>query len=341
MGFEMIKSKSGMSLAEVMIGIGIAAVVGMTGFSALQMSKNHAKSVSDFRGLNDVKVLLQQSFTNDRAIRNSIINNSTMTCLDNETACTPATRVFELYNSAKNVGDAIPVVEVRQGPGAGLDLEGKPCNTFPIGAVLYNPVVHRGCILKFVTTWTPICGADVARCKLPSYRLNARLTAAPGPEAARLTSKLNLGLFNVEIVRDSRGELAEAVCNSLANGVPGTGWNPITKTCALGMNQSCPAGQIFVGTNAQNQKICRTLNVMSCPRGTVVRSIAANGEVTCARGCYLNITCTMNPWTGANTCPGGVHWVPGQGIAGHPALAPFARYIPPPPPPDGADGDTY
>lgn len=319
-------NQNGFTLTEAIIGIGIFALIALTGTSVLQVTKSMSSKADTFRELFDLKSRLEQLMKHPRSHLNTILNEGSMQCLETRsTNCTVGTQPFNIWDSNPVPAAAQAVPEFIQPPSAGgtrgFTIKGEPCATFGVAG--------SNCILRYIIDWTPICGSDTTRCRAPSYRFNARLIASGTPPP-----NLNLDLFNVEIIKDAQGEQAQAVCQSLS-GV----YNAATRTCNVGINQPCPAGTLFVGLSATNTKNCLALSTLSCPRGTVIGGISSSGIMTCNPGCYLNVTCTINLWTGASSCPTNVVWVPGQGIGGaNPHLSAWAA-APPPPPPPPPDGD--
>lgn len=306
-----------------MIAGSVAGVIILGSASIIQVLKTTEVKAENFSGLSSIKSQLEFYFNNPKAVSNTVSVNATMGCLNSLTEdCnqSPDGRPFDLFDSSQILTDAKKVPAFDQAPNMGFALNGVPCSDFGVAG--------SKCVLRYETKWVALCGNDTSRCRAPSYRLIGKLiTSDP-------TAKLNLSLYNVEVVRSASGEQAEQVCTAFGGVFS-------DNKCAVGISESCPNPQdLFIGVDSNNRKICRGIARRVCPLGTVIRSMASNGDVVCQPGCYLNVTCTFNMWTGVSDCPTDVAWVSGQGIVGtNPNLSPVSftplpAPTPPPPPPE-------
>ena len=315
-----MRNRDGFSLVEMLIAGSVAGVLMLGSASIMQMLKTTESKIESFRGLSNIRSQLEFHFNDPRAVANSIAVNATMACLSTlseNCVYDPDGRPFELFDSSQNSASANKVPAFDQAPNIGFKVDGSSCNDFGTAG--------SKCVLRYETKWIALCGNDTSRCRAPSYRLVGKLlTADPA-------LNINLKLYDVEIVRSASGEQAADVCT-------GFGGTFSDGKCAVLLSKTCPNPKdLFIGVDSDNKKICRGVIRQTCPRGTVIRSISTDGNVVCQPGCYLNVTCTFNMWTGVSDCPTDVGWVSGQGIVGtNPNLDPNSAVPPAPPAPPPA-----
>ena len=318
MGAEMcLSSRNGFSLFEMMIAGSVAGVLMLGSASILQMLSSTNSKIENFRGLSNLRAQLEFHFNDPKAVANTISVNATMACLGNlneDCINGPDGRPFEIFDSSQNLSDAKKVPAFDQAPNMGFTSDGTSCSDFGTAG--------SKCILRYETKWVALCGNDTSRCRAPSYRLIGNLiTSDP-------SAKINLNLYNVEVVRSASGEQAEQTCRAF-------GGTFSDNSCAVLLSENCPSGELFIGVGSNNKKSCRGISLRTCPLGTVIKSISSSGDVVCQPGCYLlNVTCTFNMWTGVSDCPTDVRWVSGEGIRGdNPNLVATSWTRPPPPAP--------
>ncbi len=315
-------NQDGFTLTEVVVGLGLFAVVSLIGFQMLSMYSSFERDINTKTGLVEIKNRLNYYLNQERSLINMINNNASMGCIKDNTSCAGQGGVVDVFNN--DPGAPAPVLGFQPSVATeGLTATGTICNTFP----------SANCGLKYNIVWAPRCGTDAIRCL--GYSINYVILANLVRDAAYVGPVLDIDSFRISIARNSAGEMAQEICTTF-NGT----FNAGNRTCSMGITEQCPPGQFFVGLNADNSKLCVGIPNIKCPLGSVVYRIDADGNMYCRSGCYIlpGFQCTANMWTGAGNCPGNVQWSPGNGIVAigpTPGfnLSPDAVAPPPPPPP--------
>lgn len=289
------RNEKGFTLIEGMLATAALAVLGFAGYHMFsdiqgQMMNNNVTS-----GVISARATVMQA-VNSSFSWNQIVNANlpALQCVKDRTACTNG----QLVKIKVVDGTGTIVYSDPNDPAVGFDALGRVCHTFP----------SLACPIRFNVSWTPVCSGN---CINVQEKVTATLVVQSNPAGSSandpLKNLLNTGTYSFNTFRGiGFGGLAD-LCQSLQ----GT-WDDATTTCRLPLRGPCPAGQVVVGIDGQNnQKICRALwfNAVNspdgrigygqCALGQVLRGFSAQGVPDCAmidqNNCNNTLTCLQHP----------------------------------------------
>lgn len=216
-----------------------------------------------------------------------IVNaNADMNCLKTRTDCSAkknaAWKISVISSDAQVLTDP-------SNPSQGFTMDGRVCTGFDPG------VGNPQCPFRFEVTWEPICQAGL--CANPQNRL-VGILIYNNPAKKNDFDVNRLGFTVFSTLQDST---IDASCATL-NG----SYDSINGTCVLPLAGFCPKGQIVVGIDDNNNKICKPLYNQMCPPGTrlAIDGTTATGTLICKNIAYCPPKTFFRTWR---------PWVPGWG----------------------------
>lgn len=257
-----LKDQKGMTLLGVLmsaaiIGIGVFAVVG--GINSLVKAKSSISSeinLSQFRGS------LISALGTSEGFAQTLAKNPSMICVRNLQDC----------SAYKTVDTPIAVWSVSgarltdpTSASYGFNSSGDPCSTFD--AVNGNDQ----CPYRFEVTWRPVCPLAGGPCINPQNQFKGELKFS-----SQKMITPNLKKFSFRFFPAKMDSTLEQQCLAI-NG----SFDPASRTCRAPMEGLCPAGQIVVRLDSNNNKYCAPLFYGICPKGFSISYIDASGGLTC------------------------------------------------------------
>lgn len=147
---------------------------------------------------------------------------------------------------------------------SGNDLTGAVCNS-------YNPSKSDGnCVFRFDVTWKALCNPNPCAYPQVQVTINAHYSPTDTNQQINRTFTFLRG--------EAQANDFQSICQSL-----GGAYNASTNSCQSPWQTTCPnPGHVVIGIDpSTNRLICGVPFSASCPAGSFMRAVDANGVPAC------------------------------------------------------------
>lgn len=259
-----IRSHSGFTLVEVMLGVGILGIF-VLGIGYLTSLNTKAQmSFQSDEWLEQYRAELMRALQDETAWAQMIADpaNTGFDCLRTHSDCTAVSTTPERILVKDRDGR---VISDTSQPTSGFDVRGQPCTTFD------GVNGSDQCPYRVGVSWRAFCAIN---CVNPEVRVRVDFVHKPGPG----TPQKNITRYNFKLYRNSSPDTVATTC---AN----QGGTLVGGVCVIDSTPTCSAGQAVVGFTAEGEKICGALSATySCPPNQFLQGVDPNGNPICS-GC--------------------------------------------------------
>lgn len=255
-------NQMGMSLAEILVGLGIISITALVTLSMQQMNLKVQKQNQVINTAQQLQTRIRHLLTDNKTWFQTMSNNTNMACLKAQTSCTGQGGVFDIYDGMSPPNIVFDSLSSATANGSGFDEKGASCLT-------HLAAGSPNCPFGYVITWTPQC---VGTCINPPIEIRAQLYYRPGTEGVVLDPiKYSVGIPD-PFIRN-----ATAITKSFKlTQVP-----PPGATSGTGGGGTCPTGGATAVRPLSEQAGDDPLNLVTVS-GTGVVTLTDPGTYKCS-----------------------------------------------------------
>lgn len=281
-----MNNNRGVSLVELVVYVGLSAVVLGVSLSVMKISSNLVKSSNTFVGINEIRSTILDTLKNDTAWKNTlnyagngtvfkcVVGNGTglggkLSCKNKGGAFTLMTTQNTVFTQAAKAGNNTD----------GITSSGTYCNTFS------TTTGNDNCPYRYVLTWIPRC--TTTDCFNPTIEVRATLEA----KFRNQKNELNLSTYSITLIKQNSTAALADTCNSMGGTFQANG------TCVMPYaGFQCAKGTYIRGFTTSGQPICQSMSAFRCNKGEVLLGVDANGIAHCGPGCAATTSSAGSIW---------------------------------------------
>ncbi len=264
-----IKKQDGFTMVELLVSIGMVAILAVATASIASFSKDSAGQTRALTTVLSLRNMMVSMIENPTAWDYTAAADADLSCVKNQKKCYRGAHNLKLYDNTGNVFyDGNSTTQ-------GFTSTGMACNTYAANTT-------TDCIYHYDLTWQAICSpGPKSTCddQNPLARVTAQLQIA---KTTNRQSQISADSYSIAVIKGYETNSIEKNCVAV-NGV----FNVEEKKCVTSVSKEkrCPAGTSVTRVDDKGDLTCSPPFDNACPNGTYLKARNDDGSPVCASKC--------------------------------------------------------